>query len=79
MPTKIPATVVTGFLGAGKTTLIRHMLQNAQGKKIALIINEFGEMTLSSCPTDASAAPWQMTLSQPWNSFWHARTNLITS
>ncbi|WP_108815585.1 cobalamin biosynthesis protein CobW [Loktanella sp. Alg231-35] len=44
MPTKIPATVVTGFLGAGKTTLIRHMLQNAQGKKIALIINEFGDL-----------------------------------
>jgi cobalamin biosynthesis protein CobW len=44
MPTKIPATVVTGFLGAGKTTLIRHMLQNASGKRIALIINEFGDL-----------------------------------
>lgn len=44
MPIKIPATVVTGFLGAGKTTLIRHMLQNAEGKKIALIINEFGDL-----------------------------------
>ena len=44
MPAKIPATVVTGFLGAGKTTLIRHMLQNAEGKKIALIINEFGDL-----------------------------------
>src|SRR6056297_2753949 len=44
MPTKIPATVVTGFLGAGKTTLIRHMLQNAEGKRIALIINEFGDL-----------------------------------
>lgn len=41
---KIPATVVTGFLGAGKTTLIRHMLQNAEGRKIALIINEFGDL-----------------------------------
>lgn len=44
MPAKIPATVVTGFLGAGKTTLIRHMLQNAKGKRIALIINEFGDL-----------------------------------
>ncbi|MFT7106393.1 MAG: cobalamin biosynthesis protein CobW [Yoonia sp.] len=44
MAAKIPATVITGFLGAGKTTLIRHMLQNAQGKKIALIINEFGDL-----------------------------------
>jgi len=44
MATKTPATVVTGFLGAGKTTLIRHMLQNAGGKRIALIINEFGDL-----------------------------------
>jgi len=44
MAHKIPATVVTGFLGAGKTTLIRHMLQNASGKRIALIINEFGDL-----------------------------------
>lgn len=44
MTQKIPATVVTGFLGAGKTTLIRHMLQNANGKRIALIINEFGDL-----------------------------------
>ncbi|PVA06337.1 cobalamin biosynthesis protein CobW [Thalassorhabdomicrobium marinisediminis] len=44
MPAKIPATVVTGFLGAGKTTLIRHMLENAEGKRIALIINEFGDL-----------------------------------
>lgn len=42
--TKIPATVITGFLGAGKTTLIRHMLANANGKRIALIINEFGDL-----------------------------------
>lgn len=44
MAAKIPATVVTGFLGAGKTTLIRHMLANAEGKRIALIINEFGDL-----------------------------------
>ncbi|MEO0542464.1 MAG: cobalamin biosynthesis protein CobW [Pseudomonadota bacterium] len=41
---KIPATVITGFLGAGKTTMIRNMLQNADGRKIALIINEFGDL-----------------------------------
>ena len=44
MAAKISATVVTGFLGAGKTTLIRHMLENAKGKRIALIINEFGDL-----------------------------------
>ena len=41
---KIPATVITGFLGAGKTTLIRHLLENAGDKRIALIINEFGDL-----------------------------------
>ena len=41
---KIPATVITGFLGAGKTTLIRNMLAQAQGRRIALIINEFGDV-----------------------------------
>ena len=44
MAQKIPATIVTGFLGSGKTTLIRHMLQNAGGRRIALIINEFGDL-----------------------------------
>ena len=44
MPAKTPATIVTGFLGAGKTTLIRHMLENAGGRRIALIINEFGDL-----------------------------------
>ncbi|MBC8337794.1 MAG: cobalamin biosynthesis protein CobW [Rhodospirillales bacterium] len=41
---KIPATVITGFLGAGKTTLIRHLLGNANGTRMALIINEFGDL-----------------------------------
>jgi len=41
---KIPATIVTGFLGAGKTTLIRHLLRNPKGRRLALIINEFGDV-----------------------------------
>mgnify|MGYP000665948401 CR=1 FL=1 len=41
---KIPVTVVTGFLGAGKTTLIRNLLQNNQGRRIAVMVNEFGEV-----------------------------------
>ncbi|SOD95095.1 cobalamin biosynthesis protein CobW [Caenispirillum bisanense] len=41
---KIPATVVTGFLGAGKTTLIRHLMEQANGRRIALVINEFGDL-----------------------------------
>lgn len=44
LQSKIPTTVITGFLGSGKTTMIRHLLENAKGKRIALIINEFGEL-----------------------------------
>jgi cobalamin biosynthesis protein CobW len=39
---KIPVTVVTGFLGSGKTTLIRHLITNANGRKLAVLVNEFG-------------------------------------
>ena len=41
---KIPATVITGFLGAGKTSLIRHLLATAGGRRLALIINELGDV-----------------------------------
>ena len=39
---KIPVTVITGFLGSGKTTLIRHLMTNAGGRKLAVLVNEFG-------------------------------------
>ncbi len=57
-PDRIPATIVTGFLGAGKTTLIRNLLLNARGKRIALIVNEFGDMgfdggLLADCGDDS--------------------------
>jgi cobalamin biosynthesis protein CobW len=41
---RVPCTVITGFLGAGKTTLIRHVLSNAQGRRLAVIVNEFGDV-----------------------------------
>ncbi|MCK8785207.1 cobalamin biosynthesis protein CobW [Roseomonas sp. NAR14] len=41
---KIPATIVTGFLGAGKTTLVRHLMRHADGRRIAIIVNEFGSL-----------------------------------
>ncbi len=60
MAAKTPATIVTGFLGAGKTTLIRHLLQNANGRRIALIVNEFGDLgvdgdILKGCDSDVCA------------------------
>ncbi len=41
---KLPVTVITGFLGSGKTTLIRHLMQNPGGKRLAIIVNEFGDV-----------------------------------
>jgi cobalamin biosynthesis protein CobW len=60
MTIKIPVTVITGFLGSGKTTLIRHLLTNNQGRRIAVIVNEFGELGIDGellrscevCPDD---------------------------
>ena len=45
---KIPATVITGFLGSGKTTLLSNIVKNANGKRIAIIVNEFGEMDIDA-------------------------------
>lgn len=58
MTKKIPVTIVTGFLGAGKTTLVRHVLSNNNGRRIALIVNEFGDVgvdgdLLSGCGDEA--------------------------
>lgn len=61
---KIPVTVVTGFLGSGKTTLVRHLLQNNQGRRIAVLVNEFGEVGIDGellrscqvCDEDESAS-----------------------
>ena len=41
---RTPCTVITGFLGAGKTTLIRNLLENTKGKRLAIIVNEFGDV-----------------------------------
>lgn len=54
---KIPVTVVTGFLGSGKTTLIRHLMMNAGGRRLAVLVNEFGTVgvdgdILKSCADD---------------------------
>jgi cobalamin biosynthesis protein CobW len=41
---KLKTTIVTGFLGSGKTTLLRHVLSHAQGRRLAVVVNEFGEV-----------------------------------
>jgi cobalamin biosynthesis protein CobW len=41
---RVPCTIITGFLGAGKTTVIRHVLSNARGRRLAVIVNEFGDV-----------------------------------
>src|SRR5262245_9889312 len=47
MPPRVPLTLITGFLGSGKTTLCRHILTSVD-KKIAFLINEFGEIAIDS-------------------------------
>jgi len=54
---RVPATVVTGFLGAGKTTLVRHLLANANGRRIALIVNEFGDEGVDGSLLEACDLP----------------------
>ncbi|MDG2403866.1 MAG: cobalamin biosynthesis protein CobW, partial [Paracoccaceae bacterium] len=50
-------TVITGFLGAGKTTLIRHLMQNPQGKRLAVIVNEFGDVGVDGDILKSCAIP----------------------
>ncbi|RYG33051.1 MAG: cobalamin biosynthesis protein CobW, partial [Burkholderiales bacterium] len=55
---KLPVTIITGFLGAGKTTLVGHLLGNARGRRLAVIVNEFGSRgvdgdLLKTCGIDA--------------------------
>ena len=62
MSARIPATIVTGFLGAGKTTLIRHLVEATQDRRLALVINEFGDVgvdgeILRACSDEACAEP----------------------
>ena len=44
--TGLPVTVIGGYLGAGKTTLINHLLRNAGGRRLAVLVNEFGELAI---------------------------------
>jgi len=44
----IPVTIIGGYLGAGKTTLVNHMLRHAQGRKLAVLVNEFGDLPIDA-------------------------------
>ena len=54
---KLPVTVITGFLGSGKTTLIRHLMQNPQGKRLAIVVNEFGDVGVDGDILKSCAIP----------------------
>lgn len=54
---KVPITIVTGYLGAGKTTLLNYILTEQHGKKIAVILNEFGDCTFQSFQSKALRFP----------------------
>lgn len=54
---KVPVTIVTGFLGAGKTTLIRHLMQNPGGRRLAIVVNEFGETGVDGQILKSCAVP----------------------
>jgi len=55
--TKTPVTVVTGFLGSGKTTLISHLIRNAGGKRLAVVVNEFGTLGVDGDILKSCAIP----------------------